>query len=61
MLPDNYDMWNEHEWKKERWLTKRPICRECGEHIADEYSYQFSGKWYCPDCIDRHKVYIEEE
>ena len=33
-MMDNYDLWNDHEWEKERWLKKRPICRECGEHTA---------------------------
>lgn len=57
----DYGLWNDHEWEKERWLKKRPICRECGEHIADKYGFQFSGKWFCPCCIDQHKVYIDED
>lgn len=27
---------------------------------ANEYGYQFNGTWMCQDCLDSHKVEIEE-
>lgn len=59
-MMDNYDMWKEHEWEKERWLKKRPICHECGEHIQEDYAWQFNGKYICEECLNQHKVEIEE-
>lgn len=59
-IPDNYDLFNEREQEQERRLRRRPVCHECGEHIGEEYGFQFSGRWFCPECIDCHKVYIDE-
>ena len=43
-----------------RWLTKRPICSECGEHIQDEYCYSIDGKYICHECLDdEYRVYID--
>ena len=60
-IQDNYDLFKEHEREQERRLRRRPVCHECGERITEEYGFQFSGKWFCPDCIDQHKVYIDED
>ena len=60
-LPDAYDMWADHEWEKERRLKRRPVCHECCERIMEEYGFQFSGSWFCPCCIEQHKVYIDED
>lgn len=59
-VPDNYDMWKIHEEEKERQLKRRPICFECGEHIQEDYGYQFNGTWMCQDCLENHKVEIKE-
>lgn len=59
-IPDAYDMWKIHEEGKERRLKRRPICFECGEHIQEDYGYQFSGTWMCSECIEQHKVEIKE-
>lgn len=60
-IPDNYDLFKEHEREQERRLRRRPVCHECGERISGDYGFQFSGSWICESCIDQHKVYIEEE
>ena len=60
-IPDNYEMWKQHEWEKERRLKRLPICRECGEHNQSDYAYQFEGKYICPDCVEFHRVEVEEE
>lgn len=60
-IPDNYDLWKDHEEEKERRLKRRPICAECGEHIQDEYGYQFNGAWLCADCLEDYKVEIRED
>ena len=60
-VPDNYDLWKDHEWEKERRLKRLPKCIECGEPIQSDHAYQFEGKFICPDCMEYHKVDIEEE
>lgn len=60
-IPDNYEMWKQYEWEKERRLNRLPFCRECGEHIQSDYAYQFEGKYICPDCVEGHRVEVKEE
>ena len=37
---------------QEEWLKSRPICDQCGEHIQEEFMFQYEGENYCPDCWD---------
>ena len=42
-------------------LAKRPKCSECGERIQAEEYYEFDGKFYCPDCLEKyHRRYTED-
>ena len=50
-VPDNYDMFVEHEAQQAKSLEKLPICDECGEHIQDDYYYEFDGAKICDDCL----------
>ena len=59
--PKHFLLENVASMKQERRLRRRPVCHECGERITEEYGFQFSGKWFCPCCIDQHKVYIDED
>lgn len=59
-LPDAYDMWDAHEFERERQLRRRPICHECCEHIQEDHAWQFNGRYICQQCLDEHKVDIEE-
>ena len=43
-----------------KFLDKRPICCQCGEHIQDEYGYDFNGDWYCENCINTWRKWINE-
>lgn len=49
-VPDNYDAFCRHEADAEAWLSKRPICEHCGEHIQDEFLYDINGVLYCEEC-----------
>lgn len=35
----------------DRWVSRRPVCAKCGEHIQDEYGYEIDGL-YCENCKD---------
>ena len=51
-IPDNYDLWEQHEREQELWEQKRPICCECKNHITDEYAYEINGDIMCWDCAE---------
>ena len=33
-------------------IRRLPVCRECKEHIQDEYLYDIDGDFYCGDCME---------
>ena len=47
----DFDNWDAEQNK---WLSKRPVCDECGEHIQDERAYYINGEWICPNCMDSY-------
>lgn len=60
-VPDNYSQWEEHERQAESWLSKRPVCCYCCEHIQDERYYEVEGELYHVDCFnDEHLKWTEE-
>ena len=36
-------------------LKQLPVCDECGEHIQDEYYYEFRDWVICPSCMEEHR------
>lgn len=47
-----------HDAEQSRWLEKRPVCSECGEHIQDERCYEINDELICEECLERnHKKY----
>ncbi len=61
-IPDNYDMWQQHEWKKEQLLSMLPLCEICDEHITDEYYYKINGRVICESCLNEYyKTWNDEE
>ena len=43
----DFDMWAAEQEKK---LERLPVCDMCGNHIQDEYLYNF-GDIVCEDCL----------
>lgn len=43
-----------------RWLSKRPQCSECGEHIQDEKAYYINGEFICNNCISNYEVDVDD-
>lgn len=59
-VPDNYDMFEQHEAEQARQLKRLPLCDYCHEHITDTHYYEFDGKKVCPDCMEYyHKKELE--
>lgn len=40
-----------HEAKRERWISRRPVCCECRDPIQSKELYDFNGKLICPECL----------
>lgn len=50
-VPDNYDLFMQHEAEQDKQLEKLPTCSCCGEPIQDEYYYEINDELYCEECM----------
>ena len=50
-IPDNYDLWEEHEAEQERRLAQLPECDHCGKPIQDEHYFDINGDVMCEECL----------
>lgn len=57
-LPDNYDLWVQHEQDREAELERCPECSYCGEKISDAFAFRIDGEWYHKDCFES-EYYVE--
>ena len=50
------------EWDRERekWLSKRPVCGWCGEHIQEETALFINDEWMCERCEENHRRYLND-
>jgi hypothetical protein len=55
---DNYDLFEQNEARKEKWLESRPICSCCEEPIQSEKAYCYKDQWFCKD-RDCRKAFME--
>ena len=53
----DYSRW---EYEEYLWEQSRPICFQCGEHILDDYMWEFEGYYYCESCVAAHRQRIED-
>lgn len=44
-----------------KWLERRPVCADCGEHIQDERAYYINGEWICRDCMSAYEQEVLPE
>lgn len=52
-IPDNYDLWEDHEREQAKQLEKLPVCEVCGEPIQDDHLYLINDEFVCSDCLER--------
>lgn len=58
-IPDNYDIWEAEERRKEHLLERLPECELCGEPIQQEDAVCLCGSWFCDDCLNSNRREIE--
>ena len=51
-IPDNYDQWEAHEAKQDKWLEQLPECEHCGKTIQDDFYYEINDAVLCEDCLN---------
>lgn len=49
-MKDNYDLWEEHDAKQERWLASLPVCEKCKQPIQQEKAIYYNDQWICEEC-----------
>ena len=62
MIPDNYDQWERYDRQMERKLASRPVCKDCGNHIQDDFYFEVEGDILCEECMhDRYCVDVLDD
>ena len=49
-----------HDAEQNMWLSKRPICADCDQHIQDERAYHINDVFLCEDCMSAYLVNVED-
>lgn len=57
-IPDNYDLWEQHEQDREAEAEKCPECEYCGKKIFDAFAFHIDGEWWHESCL-RNEFYTE--
>ena len=52
---------DKHLADEEKWLSRLPVCDECGEPIQTDYMYRYFGDNICENCMEGHRVSVEPE
>lgn len=61
MIPDNYDLWKQHDAKQQEALSMCPVCSCCGEPIQDDYFYMIQLNPVCDKCLnDMFRISMED-
>ena len=55
---DNFTEWARHEAEREPAVYR---CCLCDRPINNEFAYEIEGNYYCAECIDNSRTWIEEE
>lgn len=58
-IPDNHDMWEANERRKEQLLARLPICEKCHDPIQQERAVCLDGAWYCDECLEMNRKDVE--
>ena len=51
-IPDNHDIWQANEERRERELEQLPKCARCEDPIQQERAVCIDGVWYCDECLE---------
>jgi len=61
MIPDNYDLWREHERRQEQMLARCPVCEKCEKTIQDDFYFYIEDEILCEDCMQDRYMYRTED
>ena len=50
-MPDNYELFKQHEDNQQTKLDRLPTCTNCGEYIQDDYYYEINEEYLCEECM----------
>lgn len=50
-VPDNYDLFVQHEQEQQEALKAFPMCDICEQHIQDDYCYEINDTIICEHCL----------
>ena len=53
-IPDNYDLWEQHEREIENMRDQLPVCDVCDVPIDDDFYYEINGENICADCMETY-------
>lgn len=60
-VPDNYDLYEQHERELARQEQHLPVCSICGEPIWQEMAVHIGDDWYCDECLKEAREVTEYE
>lgn len=60
-IPDNYDLFKQHDAEQQKQLDRLPRCSECEHPIQDEFCFEVNGELVCDECMNNnHKKWVED-
>ncbi len=51
-IPDNYELFQQHDAEQEELLKGLPVCCCCGNHIQDNHYFEINKEIYCDSCAE---------
>ena len=60
-IPDNYDLFKQHDAEQQKQLDRLPRCSECERPIQDEFCFEVNGELVCDECMNNnHRKWVED-
>lgn len=53
-IPDNYDIWHDHQSRLDQELLRRPVCSHCEDPVQEDHCYEVAGQILCPHCLETY-------
>lgn len=58
-IPDNHDLWEEHDRMQTNRIEKLPVCCCCGNPIQQETAVFIHRCWFCDACMEESRVEVD--
>lgn len=60
-IPDNYDMWEQHERQAQAELDRLPRCVYCDKPIQQDTAVYINDEYICDECLSDMRREIQPE